>query len=163
MGREEEMPFLFSHHTTSEQFISIQTEDFPPPFHLQRAAHRATLWNKTRLSESPQHTTHCSPSRACATFRMKPAASGSSIQKSWVSKAACGGFSKQLPLVPIGAWLLSLHTSLKMFPLSLIDICTDLLRSWDQAGKSFSWGKNVLAVTKLALFQNWEHLATSCV
>lgn len=37
--------------------------------------------------------------------------------------------SKQLSLVPIEAWLLSLHTSLKMFPLSLTDICTNLLRS----------------------------------
>lgn len=89
-------------------------------------------------------------------------ASGYSIQKGSVSKAACGGFSKQLSLVPIGAWLLSLHTSLKMFPLYLIDICTNLLRSCNQASKSFRCRKKVLAVRKLALFQNGEHLATSC-
>lgn len=49
-------------------------------------------------------------------------ASGYSVQKGSVSKAAYAELSKQLSLVPIGAWLLNLHTFLKMFPLSLISI-----------------------------------------
>lgn len=140
-GGKKRCPFFFL--TTPPQSSLFQHKLRISPFLLIFKEQRIVLRSETKLEfpkapSAPHIAAHPGLGQRLV-WSQRP--SGYSIQKGSVSKAACGGFSKQLSLVPIAAWPLSLHTSLKMFPLSLIDICTNLLRSWDQAGKSFSWGK----------------------